>query len=100
MPKLFAAFAVLVPVLSGCARQNQRHVVVVFPEHWGTEGTRNCNLLPVGSDVLNKGLPVLDCDSDAHDVPRSRIFVMDVSFDGSNPQAERWTCHLGKDVMA
>jgi hypothetical protein len=72
------------------SKQTQR-VTVAYPEQWNRGDFRNCEIGP--NDVIT-GLPVLDCDPQAHDTPRSRMFVMDVMFSGNTQLApsHSWTC--------
>ena len=94
-----AALFVLVSLLAGCSRPTRR-VVVVFPEGWERHDPRNCTLLPAGSDVLHKELPVLDCDPAKGGAPQRTALsvrnVRDVEFDGSN--GESWSCELHTDT--
>ena len=75
----------------GCHTLRTRRVLVVHPEHWSVGEYRNCALMR--TDTVS-GLPQLDCDLQASETPRSRMFVMDVEFSG--PSGKRlnidWTC--------
>lgn len=85
-------------LLGGCDRAVTRRVVVVDPEQWSEGQFRNCAL--AGTDSVTN-LPQLDCDLQAGDTPRSRMFAMDVKFDG--PTEKRldisWTCQRTKESL-
>jgi hypothetical protein len=96
MRKLFP-LAAIVLILAGCSKAPRR-VLVLYPEHWDAGEPRNCILLPPAQNSVSETLSSLDCDrgSGGSLTPRSRMFTMDVSFDGQNPQAEIWTCQRSK----
>lgn len=91
--KRLEVLAIAMPVLPvGCNKSSeQRRVIVVYPEYWSVGKYRNCAL--VGSDLVSK-LPELNCDLQAWDTPRSRMFVMDVEFSGDAKKRLNidWTC--------
>ncbi len=92
---LTLALLAVAMLASGCSRSNARRVIVVYPERWFAGEFRNCAL--VGSDPISK-LPQLDCDLQASDTPRSRMFVMDVGFSG-NALGIQWTCQKTKESL-
>jgi hypothetical protein len=90
--------AVLLVSLSGCHKSDVRRVVVVYPEHWSEGEYRNCAL---GATDPVTNLPQLDCDLQAAETPRSRMFTMDVEFDGiyGDESRSHWTCEKRKDSL-
>jgi hypothetical protein len=78
--------------------------VVVHPEQWPAGEYRNCYLGT--NDVVHENhLPTLDCDRQAHETPRSRMFAMDVEFSGdykfptTNDSEKEWTCQRSKESL-
>jgi hypothetical protein len=85
-------------LLVGCNSPGVRRVSVAYPEHWLVGEHRNCIVDGI-SDVVN-GLPELDCDREASQTPRSRIFVVDVKFSGNwNGRGDDWTCERSKESL-
>jgi hypothetical protein len=72
-------------------RPSTQRVVVAYPEQWNRGDYRNCSTSP--EDVVHH-LPILDCDLETRETPRSRMFVMDVKFFGTTPDdhVQPWTC--------
>ena len=88
--------AVLLTV--ACNRSGTRRVSVVYPEHWLVGQHRNCVVDGI-RDVVN-GLAELDCDTEASETPRNRIFVMDVEFSGHFSEKDNpWTCEKNKESL-
>jgi hypothetical protein len=83
---------------ASCTNRNTHRVVVDYPEPWPIGDYRNCSLMHLRSDVFHSDLPQLDCDVEAYETPRSRVFVLDVEFLGNYrvPTATDvpwpWTC--------
>lgn len=81
-------------------RTTVQRVVVVYPEQWNRGDYHNCAIGP--EDVVHH-LPTLDCDQQAHDTPRSRMFVVDVPFDGKDNKLkvnQSWTCQRIGESLA
>jgi len=84
--------------LTPVQKEATHRVVVVHPEKWSAGEYRNCYL--GSNDVVHNNLPQLDCDVEAHETPRSRMFVMDVEFSGdyklpttmAGTPEQAWTC--------
>ena len=100
-------------LMSSCGGPRKQRVVVAFPKDWSSEGEyRNCYLNGPGNlygfdPGPNRGdLPKLDCDrfikgEVIHFTPQTRMFLMDVSFDGHYNLAQEttWTCRRSKDSL-
>jgi hypothetical protein len=86
-------------LLLGCNKASEsRRVTAYYPEHWSVGEYRNCAL--VGEDPASK-LPHLDCDLQASDTPRNRMYVMDVEFSGDAKKRLNidWTCQRTKETL-
>lgn len=90
---------------AGCIKPSQqRRVIISFPEKWTApekwpaNEQRNCVL--AADDPISK-VPRLDCDLQASDTPRSRMFIMDVKF-ATTPERQlyvEWVCRRTKDSL-
>src|SRR5262245_45872239 len=98
MAKGHILIAVLLVVLGGCSKSDKQRVVVVYPEHWSEGEYRNCAL---GLTDPVTSLSQLDCDLQSSETPRSRMFTIDVEFNGTSGNKSRsyWTCEKRKDLL-
>jgi hypothetical protein len=101
MPRSAHSLALVTAILLiGCHKSSeQRRVIVDYPEHWSVGEYRNCAL--VGADPVSNVLQ-LDCDLQASETPRSRMFVMDVEFSWSDAKKRldtNWTCQRNKESL-
>jgi hypothetical protein len=80
-----------------CNSSKTRRVSVAHPEHWPVGEYRNCGRL--GPPAPVSGFPLLDCDLEARETPRSRILVMDVVFSGDPRKDSPWTCQKSKESL-
>jgi hypothetical protein len=91
-------------LVMGCGRPSIHRVLVLYPEQWAAGELRNCELLPSAMNDAQTGLSELDCDTEAHTTPRSRMFTMDVEFSGKfnvDSTAENlWTCEKSANSLA
>jgi len=74
----------------GCGEPKIQRVTVAYPEQWALNEYRNCSPMKIKDVVTN--LPFLDCDEQSRDTPRSRMFTMDVAFEGAQNPGSYWTC--------
>jgi hypothetical protein len=79
--------------------RSAKRIMVAFPEKWRPGEYRKCKT--VYKDSLT-GLPLLDCDQQPSDTPRSRMFVMEVRFSGKELTFDQqpWTCQRKEESLA